>query len=54
MSTNKKEPEVSDKGFDFAEIRRKNEETEERLKKQRLQDNDSVKRSYRLIPNKRK
>jgi hypothetical protein len=49
----KEEPEVSDMGFDFAEIRRKNEEKMERLKKQRLQENDSVKLDYRIIPNKR-
>lgn len=50
MTEQTKEPEVSKEEFDFAEVRRRNAEKEEKLKKERLQANDSVKRSYRLIP----
>lgn len=54
MTEQTKEPEVSKDEFDFAEIRKRNAEKGEKLKRERLQANDSVKRSYQLIPKKRK
>ncbi len=49
-----KDKSKSEEKSDFDDIIRRNKEKEERLKKERKEDNQRVKRSYRLNKNKKK